>query len=172
MSIKNLLMMFVLQGILFENSCKCFSFVWPRRQHNLGKNDMDTNKIRGGFNYLQELLPRLKSYPNLSELIRNYQVLISKSYFNQTQFKGLNKCPMKPSYFSPLSFQVNKAIKARRDETSKKFAVVTTDSFKHDSMFRQTKRESTPRKRSGILRCWISFITVRCWISNQPYETM
>ena len=80
-------MMFVLQGIVFENSCNGFSFVWPRRQHKLENNDMDTNKIKGGVNYLQELLPHLKSYPNLSELIRNFQVLISKSCFNQTQLK-------------------------------------------------------------------------------------
>ena len=79
---------------------------------------------------------------------------------------------MKPRYFSPLSFQVNEAFKARRDETPEKFALVTTDGFKHDSSIRQTKRESTPRKRSGILRCWIRFITVRCWISNQSHETM
>ena len=84
----------------------------------------------------------------------------------------LNKCPMKPRYFSLLSFQVNEAFKASRDETPKKFALVTTDGFKHDSSIRQTKRESTPRKRSGILRCWIRFITVRCWISNQSHETM
>ena len=80
-------MMLILQGILFENSCNGFSFVWPRRQHKLENNGIDTDKIGGELNYLQELLPHLKSYPNLSELIRNFQVLISKSCFNQTQLK-------------------------------------------------------------------------------------
>ena len=160
--------MFVLQGIIFENSCNGFSFVWPRRQHNLENNDMDTNKIRGELNKLQGLLPHLKSYPNLSELIRNYQVLIWKSCFNQTQFKR----PMKPRYFSPLLFQANEALRASRGNTPKDFALVDDDGFKHALRFRSTKRESTPRKRSGISRCWMSLSWgIRCWISNQFYET-
>ena len=162
-------MMFVLQGIVFENSCNGFSFVWPRRQHKLENNGIDTDKIKGEVYYLQELLPHLKSYPNLSELIRNYQVLISKSCFNQTQF--LSKCPMKPRYFWPLLFQANEALKASRGNTPKDFALVADDGFKHDFRFRSTKRESTPRKRSGISRCWISLSWgIRCWISNQLYE--
>ena len=160
-------MILILQGILFENSCHGISFVWPRRQHKLENNGMDTDQIR---EHLRELLPYLESFPNLSKFIRNDQVLISKSCFNE--IKSLNKCPMKPRYFSLLSFQVNEAFKASRDDLPKKFALVTTDGFKHDSSIRQTKRESTPRKRSGILRCWIRFITVRCWISNQSQETM
>ena len=51
-------MMFVLQGIFFENSCNGFSFVWPRRQHKLENNDMYTNKIKVELNKLQELLPQ------------------------------------------------------------------------------------------------------------------
>ena len=79
---------------------------------------------------------------------------------------------MKPRYFSPLLFQANEALRASRGNTPKDFALVADDGFKHDLRFRSTKRESTPRKRSGISRCWMSLSWgIRCWISNQFYET-
>ena len=87
MSIRKLLMILILQGILFENSCNGFSFVWPRRQHKLENNGMDTDQIR---EHLRELLPYLESFPNLSKFIRNDQVLISKSCFNERQFLWIN----------------------------------------------------------------------------------
>ena len=79
---------------------------------------------------------------------------------------------MKPRYFSPLLFQANEALRASRGNTPKDFALVDDDGFKHALRFRSTKRESTPRKRSGISRCWMSLSWgIRCWISNQFYET-
>ena len=80
--------------------------------------------------------------------------------------------PYETSLYSPLSFQVNKAFKASRGKISETVAGVTPGDFKHDLYRWQTKREYTPRKRSGLLRCWISFIGVRCWMPNQRYETM
>ena len=107
----------------------------------------------------------IQIYPNSSEIFRYW-------FQNRVSIKhNLIKCPMKPRHFSPLLFQANEALKASRGNTPKDFALVADDGFKHDFRFRSTKRESTPRKRSGISRCWISLSWgIRCWISNQLYE--
>ena len=77
MSLKSLLMMFIIQGILFENSCKCFSFVGD----NTTWKTVAWKPIQlGDFFESQTLSESIQNHPKLSGINFQNRVSIRENY--------------------------------------------------------------------------------------------